>query len=234
MQELNIISGGTSIARASGLQNAWLQPGIQKMQISPMKTKNKNNKHRKEAHGGVAMKFTFKSAIALILLAIFVAVMGVSPVQAQDVATGSATATILAVLTVSNTAALAFGNIFQGVAVSVGNQSAGAGVFTIVGAAGSGITLYLSLPDYLATSSGDDRMVISFSSSDASVDTTTNTTPTTFGAGYPNVNPHAFGTTALNTVQAAVFLGGTATPTVDQAAGAYTADIILTVAYDGT
>lgn len=180
------------------------------------------------------MKLTFRSAVALVLLAVLVAVTGVSPVQAQDVANGTATANVLAVLTVTNSSALAFGNIYQGVATTVANNAAAAGVFTIVGAAGAGITLYLNLPDYLATASGDDRMVIAFSTTDASVDTTTNVDPTTFGAGYPNVNPHAFGTTALNTVQAALFLGGTATPTVNQSAGAYTASIILTVAYDGT
>lgn len=180
------------------------------------------------------MKIFMKSVPVLVLLAVFVGVTGVSPVQAQDVANGTATATVLAVLTVSNTAPLAFGNIFQGVATTVANSDAAAGIFTIVGAAGAGITLYLNLPDYLATASGDDRMVIAFSSTDASVDTTTNVDPTAFGAGYPNVNPHAFGTTALNTVQAAVFLGGSATPAVNQSAGAYTANIILTVAYDGT
>jgi hypothetical protein len=199
-----------------------------------MKTRDKNRQQCKEANGGVMMKFTFKSAVALVLLAVLVAVTGVSPVQAQDVANGSATATVLAVLTISNTAALAFGNIYQGVATSVGNQTANAGIFTIVGATGAGINLYLSLPEFMATSSGDDRMVVAFGATDVSVDTTSNTTPTTFGAGYPNINPYAFGTTSLNGTAAAVFLGGTVTPTVDQAAGAYTADIILTVAYDGT
>ena len=180
------------------------------------------------------MKIMMKSAAVLVVLAVLVGVTGVSPVQAQDVANGTATANVLAVLSVSNTSALAFGNIYQGVATTVANNSAAAGIFTIVGAAGAGITLYLNLPDYLATASGDDRMVIAFSSTDASVDTTTNVDPTAFGAGYPNVNPHAFGTTALNGTAAALFLGGTATPTVNQSAGAYTANIILTVAYDGT
>jgi hypothetical protein len=204
------------------------------MQVVMTKANLKNNQKRSCHNAGESMKLTFKSAIVLVLLAIFVAVTGVSPVQAQNVSNGTASANVLAVLTVTNTSALAFGNIYQGVATTVANNVASAGVFTIVGAAGAGLSLYLSLPQYLATASGDDRMVIAFNTTDASVDTTINVDPTAFGAGYPNVNPHSFGTTALNGTAAALFLGGTATPSVDQSAGAYTADIILTVAYDGT
>lgn len=159
-----------------------------------------------------------------------------APVKAQDVANGSATATVQAILAVASTAALAFGNVFQGVSTSVANGAAGAGVFTVAGQGGSGISIYMQLPDYLATSTGDDRLVIAFNSTDASVDSTANSTPTSFGVGWQNIDPHNFpSATVIGTLgQTAIFLGGKVHPTVDQAAGAYTADIVLTVAYNGS
>lgn len=159
-----------------------------------------------------------------------------APVKAQDVANGSATATVQAVLAVASTAALAFGNVFQGVASSIANNNAAAGVFTIAGEGGAGISIYMQLPDYLATATGDDRLVIAFSSTDASVDSTANVAPATFGAGWQNVDPHNFpSATVIGTLGAsAIFLGGKVLPTVDQAAGAYTGDIVLTVAYNGS
>ncbi len=173
--------------------------------------------------------------VSIVTIVTFAAVLKPSTVSAQDVANGSATATVQAVLVVTSTAALAFGNVFQGVSTSVANAAAGAGVFTVTGQASSVIAMYMQLPDYMSTATGDDRMVISFSATDASVDSTANTTPTTFGTGWQNTNPHNINAaTELGNAGAALFLGGKVLPTVDQAAGAYTADIILTVAYTGT
>jgi hypothetical protein len=160
-----------------------------------------------------------------------------SAAVSQDVTTGSATATVQTALTVSATAALAFGTVYQGVAKSVANNVAEAGVFTITGQGGAGISLYMQLPDYLSTATGDDRMVISFGTTDASIDSTSNVDPTAFGAGWANQDPHnlpAGVEIGIAASQAAVFLGGTVNPSVDQTAGAYTGDIILTVAYNGS
>lgn len=160
-----------------------------------------------------------------------------SSLKAQDVAVGQATATVQAVLAVTATSALAFGAVFQGVPTSIANNVASAAVFTIAGQGGSGVSIYMQLPDYLATATGDDRMVVAFSTTDASVDTTANTDPTSFGSGWQNTNPHSFPSATvvgLPANQTAIFLGGSVSPTVDQVAGAYTADIILTVAYNGT
>lgn len=156
--------------------------------------------------------------------------------RAQDVAVGQATATIQAVLAVTATSALAFGAVFQGVPTTIANTAAAAGVFTIAGQGGSGVSIFMQLPDYLATSTGDDRLVVAFSTTDASVDSTANVNPATFGVGWQNVNPHSFpSATVIGTLgQTAIFLGGTVIPTVDQVAGAYTGDIILTVAYNGS
>ena len=157
--------------------------------------------------------------------------------QAQDVAVGQITATVQAVLAVTATNALAFGSVYQGVPKSVANNTASAAVFTIGGESGSGISMYLQLPAYLATATGDDRLVVAFGTTDASIDTTANTDPTAFGSGWQNQNPYSLPTATVvgsPANQTALFLGGSVYPTVDQAAGAYTGDIILTVAYNGS
>ncbi|HUV30040.1 MAG TPA: hypothetical protein VMY05_02950 [Acidobacteriota bacterium] len=172
------------------------------------------------------------------LLAAAAVCLGPAAVFAQDVAVGSATATVQAVLQVQATAALAFGTVFQGIPKSIANSAADAGVFTITGEGGAGISVYMQLPDYLATATGDDRMVISFGTTDASVDSTVNVNPAAFGSGWQDVDPHNFpntitvGTAGQN--QSAIFLGGKVIPSVDQAAGAYSGDVVLTVAYNGS
>jgi len=173
---------------------------------------------------------------SIVMLVAFAGALKPSTATAQDVANGSATATVQAVLTVTSTAALVFGTVFQGVSKSVANANANAGVFTITGQGAAGVSIYMQLPDYMATATGDDRLVIAFSATDASVDSTANIDPTAFGTGWQNTNPHnvASATVLGGGGQAAIFLGGKVLPTVDQTAGAYTGDIVLTVAYNGT
>jgi len=180
----------------------------------------------------------FRAKLTRIVLTVLVMALLAMPstLLAQDVATGSATATVQAILAVTATQALQFGTVFQGVPTSVANADALAGIFTITGQGLAGIAIYAQLPDYLATATGDDRMVVAFSTTDASVDSTANVDPTSFGVGWQNVDPHNFpaATVVGGLGTTAVFLGGGVQPSVDQAAGAYTADIILTVAYNGT
>lgn len=172
-----------------------------------------------------------------ILLLISVILLIADNAEAQDVAVGQATATVLATLAVSSTAALAFGNVYQGVTSTIANNNASAGVFTITGAASSGILIFMALPNYVALADGSDRMTISFSSSDASVDTLGAGNPTTMaaGSGFQNINPHNFPAAAVIGAGGTtnIYLGGKVLPTIDQTAGAYTGDIILTVAYTG-
>jgi len=157
-----------------------------------------------------------------------------SLVQSQDVANGTATATILAALQVTG-GTLAFGNVYQGVAKTIANNNASAGVFTITGEGLAVVSLYMQLPDYLQGPT-NDRMVVAFSTTDASVDSTGNVAPATFGVGWANINPHAFpaGTAIGGLGTTAIFLGGKVIPSVNQTAGSYTADIVLTVAYSGS
>ncbi len=160
-------------------------------------------------------------------------------VSAQDVANGSATANVQAALAIVNTQDLQFGSVFQGVAKSVtNNDAAAAGIFTITGAAGAGISAYLTLPQYLATPTGFDRMNIAFRTNDLTIDSTLNTDPSAFGAGWLDVDPNnlptglVIGSDVVSHTM--LFLGGRVLPSVDQSAGAYSGNIIVTVAYNGT
>ena len=184
------------------------------------------------------MPYASRMKLSSLLVAVAVLAIAFLPMTgvAQDVANGQATATVQAALVVTATQALQFGNVYQGVATSIANSNASAGIFTVTGQGGAGVSIYMQLPDYLSTATGDDRMVVSFSATDASVDSTANAYPTSFGAGWQNVDPHNYpAATVVGTLgQSAIFLGGSVFPSVDQAAGAYTADIVLTVAYNGS
>ena len=172
----------------------------------------------------------------LVIAIALMAFMGTST-NAQDVATGSATATLVVALTVTATSALAFGTVYQGVAKTVPNTDANAGVFNVTGLEDAVLAIYFQLPDYLATATGDDRMVISFSSTDLNVDTTAANDPTGFVAanGWIDEDPHNVTSAAdIGSGGLDMYLGGQVIPSVDQTAGAYTGDIILTVAYTGS
>ncbi len=176
--------------------------------------------------------------LRLVTVVAVAAALAPSSAMSQDVAVGSATATVYATLTVTSTATLAFGNVYQGIAKAIANSDADAGVFRISGQASSVVSIYMQLPEYLAGGVGNDRMVIAFSTTDASVDSTGANSPTTMtGAkGWQNINPHAFPAAAKigSGGNTDIYLGGKVIPSVNQSAGAYSADVVLTVAYTGS
>jgi hypothetical protein len=158
--------------------------------------------------------------------------------RAQDVANGLATANVQATLAVIATQNLQFGNMFQGVAKSIGNNvDAFSGIFNITGAPSAGLSISMVMPDYMALADGSDRMTIAFSPTDATIDTN-NTTPSTVGGGdgWQNVNPRNVPAAVVvgSGGQTNIYIGGRAIPAVNQKAGAYTGDLIVSVAYDGT
>lgn len=174
--------------------------------------------------------------VATALIVLIAAAAPVS-VSAQDVAVGQATATVLAVLSVTATQALDFGNVYQGVAKTQDETSdASSGIFTITGQASAAISCYLQLPDYVALANGTDRMPIVFSSTDATFSVDAAGTPSIPGAGATeNTNPRNLTGTAMGAAGTSkIFLGGKVVPTINQTAGAYAADIVLTVAYTGS
>ncbi len=155
----------------------------------------------------------------------------------QDVAVGSATATVVTTISVTASSPLAFGDVMQGVPSSVANNSASAAIFEITGQGGSGTDLYLQLPEYLALSDGRDRMTITFSSTDVSVDTTGAADPAAMNAskGWQNTNPYNIPAAAvIGAAGTDVYLGGKVIPSPNQKAGSYSGDIVLTVAYNGS
>ena len=111
------------------------------------------------------------------------------------------------------------------------------GIFTIGGEGSAGISIYLTLPQYIALADGSDRMTIAFRTTDATVDTI-NLTPSTVVAadGWVDVDPNNLPNNLVvgQGGQTNVYLGGRVIPSVDQTAGAYSGDIICNVAYTGT
>jgi len=185
-------------------------------------------------------RFLTKKVSVWSLALAALALMTASVAQGQDVTTGSATATVLAILSVTATQDLDFGNVYQGVAkVQDETDDALSGIFTISGAAAADIACYMQLPDYVALATGADRMTIAFSATDATFSVlaaAAPSTPSAPGVGATlNTDPHNLTGTAIGAAGVSqIFLGGKVIPSVNQAAGAYTADIVLTVAYIGT
>lgn len=179
---------------------------------------------------------TSKKILALLIFSI--SIFSVS--SAQDVTTGQAVATVLAILAVSSTQDLDFGNILQGVtSVVAPTSAANAGIFQVSGegTGNSEVSIYMQLPDYLwnGTPGSQDRLTIYFKNTDCTIDTT-NGTPDTPGAGaLVGEDPHNIPDTGIggNDNVVRLYLGGAVYPAVDQRAGAYSADIILTAAYTG-
>lgn len=168
---------------------------------------------------------------------VLVALLIPSTASSQDVAVGQATATVLAVLAVTATSALAFGTVYQGVPKSIAKDNAAAGVFRITGEEDAVLAIYMQLPDYLSTSTGDDRMVIAFSTTDCNVDTTAANAPAGFVAtdGWIDQDPHNVTSAAdIGSTATDIYLGAKVLPSADQTAGAYTGDVVLTVAYTGS
>lgn len=181
-----------------------------------------------------------KRTLSLLVLASFVFLGLTGTLYPQDVAHGLAIANVMASLAVFSTQPLDFGNVFQGVAkIQDETSDANSGIFTITGAASAGISVYLQLPEYLALADGSDRMAVAFGEQDATysfLDAAAPSTPSAPGVGaLLDQNPRTLaGTTVGAGGTSQIFLGGRVIPSVNQAAGAYSGDIICTVAYTGT
>jgi hypothetical protein len=161
----------------------------------------------------------FRQLIAMLTLA-----GAASVVQAQS-ATIAATATVVTPITVTGTAPLAFGNVFQGVNKTIAFSDATSGRFSLTGYLASQVAMTFTLPATL--SSGANTM--SINTYDVRVNgtnSTVGTTALTVTSGTP-VNSN-FVAGALF-----VFIGGRVQPTAAQAAGAYTGTIVLAAAYTG-
>jgi hypothetical protein len=156
---------------------------------------------------------------------------------AQDVANGVAQGTVIPLIVVTAVQPLEFGNVYQGVPHAIAEtDDDSSAIFNITGEAGAGINLQLILPEYLTLADGSDRMPVRFGATDAAVDTNA-ATPSTMvaGDGWINQNPYILPAGAVigdnGGANTRIYLGGEVNPSTNQKAGAYTADLILMVAY---
>ncbi|MBU8933457.1 MAG: hypothetical protein KOO62_05565 [candidate division Zixibacteria bacterium] len=175
------------------------------------------------------------AALALVVVAVLL--VATTSVYTQEVAIGTATATVLSALTVASSASLVFGDVFQGVPKTVANSSTDAGIFKVTGQKDSPITMYFQLPEYLVLSDGSDRMIMTFSATDCSVDTTGADNPAGMAGtkGWQNTDPRSLPAAAtVGTAGTSIYLGGQVIPSIYQRSGSYSGDIILTVTYNGT
>lgn len=187
-----------------------------------------------------SMPIRMKRAAAIVALLAPAMLLTATSARSQDVAVGQAQATVLATLTVTSTQSLDFGNVYQGVAKTQDETSdANSGIFTITGQASANISCFFQLPEYVALTNGSDRMPINFSTTDATYSVlaaAAPSTPSAPGAGATlNTNPRNLTGTVIGAGGTSqIFIGGKVIPSVNQTAGSYSADIVLTVAYTGS
>ncbi len=159
--------------------------------------------------------------------------------QAQAVGVAQLNATIVNPIAISVTTDLKFGNVLQGQPKTVSRAAVGsdtsAAVFAITGDAGAGIAISFTLPQYLTNATGA-RLPISFSATDCTVDSLAGTPDAPGGGAWVGVNPFNLPAAKIGVTNSgtSVYLGGKITPQVQQAPGAYSGDIIISVVYDGT
>jgi len=150
--------------------------------------------------------------------------LGALPATAQS-ANINATATVFQAITVTGANTLAFGNVFPGVAKSVGAATGGAssGRFDLAGQASTPVQLTFTLPGNLTN--GANNLPIGT--------WTGCTNPTATQAGCTAFTPSGTPTTSGFSAAGAlsVYVGATVTPGAAQAAGNYTGIVTLTANY---
>ena len=140
-------------------------------------------------------------------------------------ATIAATATVVTPITVTGTAPLAFGNVFQGVNKTIAFSDATSGRFSLTGYLNSQVSMTFTLPATLA--SGANSMPINtYDVRVNGTNSTTGTTALTVTSGTPVLSNLVAGSLF-------VFIGGRVQPGVAQAQGTYTGTIVLAAAYTG-
>lgn len=169
------------------------------------------------------MRNRMPTLVALAGLLVFPAALMAQP----NSATIQATATVLTPLTVTAGPNLDFGtNVFPGVNASVLPTDATAGRFDLGGVANAEVDLdFGTLPAQLVGTG--DNLTITFSATDGGYGTS-QPAQTAFDPSA-GAQPRLDAGTGL----LSVWIGGTVAPRADQAAGAYAADITLTVNYTG-
>ena len=158
---------------------------------------------------------------SLALAALFA---GLAPLASGQSNSGSITATAVVQQPISVTGAvnLSFGNVFPGVPATVALTDASAGRFDVAGQANSPVTMsFTALPGNLTF--GANNMPVVFTAGFNTTNSAAGATPFTPASGAA--------TSLSGTGTLFVFMGGTVTPAVNQAAGTYNGTVTLQVTY---
>ncbi|MEO8294021.1 MAG: DUF4402 domain-containing protein [Gemmatimonadota bacterium] len=151
-------------------------------------------------------------------------IIGVASAEAQtQTASILATATVQQPINVVGAVNLAFGNVFPGVPKTMAVAVAGAGRFDVTGQASSPVLITFVLPTNL-TSGANNLPIGTWTGHRNTVNNPTTGTNFTPSAGTTNATFSAGGLLF-------VFVGATVTPATNQAAGAYSGSVTMTVTY---
>ncbi len=148
--------------------------------------------------------------------------LGASAAMAQS-ASITATANVYQAMTITGARTLDFGNVFPGVAKTVGVAAATSGRFDLTGQASANLDLTFTLPTNL-TSGANNLPIGTWTGCTNSTNTTTGCTAFT---------PSAAATATAFSGAGALFVwvGGTVTPGAAQAAGVYNGTVTMTGVY---
>ncbi len=132
-------------------------------------------------------------------------------------------------ITINNN--LLFGNVFPGIPKTITKYTAGAAAeFLVTGTAGSEISIDFTLPTYMSQSGFNMQMI--FTETDCSFDA--RATPSQSAPEWDDQDPWVTLYDRLGSSGLTIWLGGTIVPKLYQRSGAYSASIVLTVAYTGS
>lgn len=148
-------------------------------------------------------------------------VVFVMTAQAQNNASLNVTASVQQPITVVAANALAFGNVFPGVAKAIPLASPSAGRFDVTGQANAPVNMTFVVPANLTL--GANNLPITFTGSWNGINDPAGT------AFTPSAAATAATFSATGTLF--VFVGGTVTPVVSQAPGGYSGTVQMTVVY---
>jgi hypothetical protein len=161
----------------------------------------------------------------LFRAAAIAATLALPAVAGAQSASIQATATVVTPLVVTAGQALAFGNVFPGVAKTIAHSDAASGRFNLTGYLNSQVALTFTLPTNLT--SGANNLPIN------NWDVRVNGTNAAAGATAITVVSGTAVNSNLNNGNLFVFMGARVQPTATQTAGSYAGTITLAAAYTG-
>ncbi len=156
--------------------------------------------------------------VSTVLGLALVATVATAEAQSANI---NVTANVFQALAIGNIRPLAFGNVFPGVTKTIAVSDAGNGAFQVTGQASAPVSFTFVLPANLQDASLNNLPINTYTASSAATDVA--------GAAFdPSTNPTLNLTAGGNLW---IRLGATVAPGATQPAGAYTANVVVTVAY---